>query len=77
MMFGDKIRTIVNRVTKEYEPEAIIVFGSVARGEATEESDLGIAIIMDSDLSEHERNVRMRVCIGPIGMAADLLVFTP
>ena len=32
---------------------------------------------MDSDLSEHERNVKVRVCIGPIGMAMDLLVFTP
>ena len=77
MIFDDKIRMIVGRVTEEYEPEAIIVFGSAARGEATEDSDLDIAIIMDSDLPEHERNVKMRACIGPIGMAMDLLVFTP
>ena len=73
MIFDDKIRMIVGRVTEEYDPEAIIVFGSAARGEATEDSDLDIAIIMDSDLPEHERNVKMRACI----MAMDLLVFTP
>ena len=77
MMFEDKIRMIVDRVTKHYDPKAIIVFGSVARGDSTEDSDLDIAIIMDSDLSEHERNVKVRVCIGSIGMAMDLLVFTP
>lgn len=32
---------------------------------------------MESDLSEHERNVKVRVCIGPISMLMDLLVFTP
>ncbi len=77
MMFEDKIKMIVDRVTGKYEPKAIIVFGSVARGDCTEDSDLDIAIIMDSDLSEHERNVMVRVCIGSIGMAMDLLVFTP
>lgn len=77
MMFEDKIELIVDRVTEKYDPKAIIVFGSVARGDSTEDSDLDIAIIMDSDLSEHERNVMLRVCIGSIGMAMDLLVFTP
>ena len=77
MMFEDKIKMIVQRVTASYEPKAIIVFGSVAKGDSSEESDLDIAIIMDSDLSEHERNVRIRVCIGAIGMPLDLLVFTP
>ncbi len=77
MMFEDKIKTIVQRVTESYDPKAIIVFGSVAKGNSSEDSDLDIAIIMDSNLSEHERNVKIRVCIGAIGMPLDLLVFTP
>ena len=77
MMFEDKIKLIVDRVTENYDPKAIIVFGSVAKGNSTENSDLDIAIIMDSDLTEHERNVEVRVCIGSIGIAMDLLVFTP
>ena len=77
MMFEDKINTIVERITSKYNPKAIIVFGSVAKGTSTEDSDLDIAVILESDLSEHERNVDVRVCIGPIGMAMDLMVFTP
>ena len=77
MMFEDKIRLIVDRVTSDYDPKAIIVFGSVAKGCPTEDSDLDIAVIMDSERSIHERNVRVRKTIGPIGMAMDLLVFTP
>ncbi len=77
MMFEDKINTIVERITSKYDPKAIIVFGSVAKGTSTEDSDLDIAVILDSDLSEHDRNVDVRVCIGPIGMAMDLMVFTP
>lgn len=77
MMFEDKINTIVERITSKYDPKAIIVFGSVAKGTSTEDSDLDIAVILESDLSEHERNVDVRVCIGPIGMAMDLMVFTP
>ena len=76
-MFEDKIEMVVSRVTEHFDPKAIIVFGSVAKGDSTDDSDLDIAIIMDSDLSQHERNVKVRVCIGYIGMAMDLLVFTP
>lgn len=77
MMFEDKINAIVERITSKYNPKAIIVFGSVAKGTSTEDSDLDIAVILESDLSEHERNVDVRVCIGPIGIAMDLMVFTP
>lgn len=76
-MFEDKIRLIVERITDKYDPKAIIVFGSVAKGTSDEDSDLDIAVIMDSELSEHERNVVVRTCVGPIGMAVDILVFTP
>ena len=77
MMFQDKIDTVIERITSKYDPKAIIVFGSVAESTSTEDSDLDIAVILESDLSEHDRNVDVRVCIGPIGVALDLLVFTP
>ncbi len=77
MMFEDKINTIIEKIVGRYDPKAIIVFGSVAKGTSTEDSDLDVAVILESNLSEHERNTEIRVCIGPIGVAMDLLVFTP
>ena len=35
MMFEDKVKTIVVRVTEKFDPKAIIVFGSVARGDSS------------------------------------------
>lgn len=33
-MFEDKINMIIDRVTEQYDPKAIIVFGSVAKGDS-------------------------------------------
>ena|SRR3989344_5326623 len=40
-----EIKTIVDQLVTHYKPEKIILFGSGARGEATDESDLDLLII--------------------------------
>ena len=77
LMFEDKVDALVERVTKDFDPKAIIIFGSVAKGTATEDSDLDVAVIMDTDLSWTQRVVAIRRALGRFGMALDLLVFTP
>lgn len=41
----DRIKAIGERLRKEYNAQAIILFGSYARGEATEHSDVDILVI--------------------------------
>jgi len=41
----DRIKTISQRLKKEYKAERVILFGSYAKGKATEESDIDILII--------------------------------
>jgi predicted nucleotidyltransferase len=53
------------------------VFGSVARGEAGPESDLDILIIMDSDLPRHKRSVPFYQALSGLGIAKDIVVYTP
>ena len=76
-MFEDKVDALVEKVTRDFDPKAIIIFGSVAKGTATEDSDLDVAVIMDTDLSWTQRVVAVRRALGRFGMAVDLLVFTP
>jgi predicted nucleotidyltransferase len=41
----DRIRAISERLKEEYNAEEVILFGSYARGEATEDSDVDLFII--------------------------------
>jgi len=41
----ERLRNISERLKKEYNAEKVILFGSYARGEATEDSDVDILVI--------------------------------
>jgi len=53
------INHIVQKIVQEIEPEKIILFGSYARGDFNQNSDLDLFIIKDS--TESSRIVRRRV----------------
>ncbi len=59
-----------------YEPEKIILFGSMARGDADEYSDIDLIVIKDTK----QRFVRRLVEItefSPLDVGVDVLVYTP
>jgi len=41
------INEIVDRISKEYKPKKVILFGSYAHGEPTEDSDIDILIVTE------------------------------
>ncbi len=41
----NKVEQYVNAVKKEYSPFAVVLFGSYAKGEANDDSDIDIAIV--------------------------------
>jgi len=71
----NRIDKIVEKL-KEYEPEKIILFGSAARGEADEYSDLDFLIIKETNL----RFLRRLIEVGKIlkeFSKVDVFVYTP
>jgi predicted nucleotidyltransferase len=52
----------------------IIVFGSCARGEITEDSDLDVLVVEPNVTSRHEEMVRLRKVLRSLGIPADVLV---
>jgi len=54
------IDKMVRRLVAEYQPERIILFGSMAYGEPDEDSDIDLLIIKDTHEPPLERRVRVR-----------------
>jgi predicted nucleotidyltransferase len=52
----------------------IIVFGSCARGEITEDSDLDVLVVEPTVASPHDEIVRLNDVLRPLGMSVDVLV---
>jgi len=44
------IGKIVKEIKTRYQPQKIILFGSYGRGETTEDSDIDLFLIMESNL---------------------------
>lgn len=72
-----QIDKYANRIGRDFHPERVVLFGSYARGNATEDSDVDILVVMDHDKT---RNVEQAIAIrlaadAPFPM--DLLVKRP
>ena len=58
---ADRLAAAVDAVAERYDPDQIILFGSAARGEMTEGSDIDLLVINDHGHAEAVRRERMRV----------------
>ncbi len=70
----------IDRIVKDlmaYEPEKIILFGSAARGDTDEYSDIDLIVIKKSDKRFVERLVEVMGYLPQDLRGADVLVYTP
>ena len=70
-----KVTQLVSALRK-YDPDRIIIFGSHARGEADEHSDLDIVIIKETKERFLDRLKAVYELVQPT-FALDVLVYTP
>jgi len=49
------------RVKQKFDISSVIIFGSVARGEAEEDSDLDVLVVTKNQLTHRERHVIYRI----------------
>jgi len=76
-MFENEIAEIKDIIVSAYNPKAIILFGSVARNEVDENSDIDLLVIMDSNLDDINRTAEVRSTIGWMDVPIDIIVKTP
>jgi len=77
MIMQEQIDGITKKIVEYFQPKKIILFGSYAYGTPTEESDLDLLIIKESDLPTRLQNRRVRKLLAGSGIPVDVLVKTP
>jgi len=70
------IQDAVRQIIWQFQPERIILFGSYAYGQPSQESDVDLLVVMDTSLKETEQAVRICQAID-YHFGLDLIVRTP
>ena len=71
-----QIRDFSRRIAEEFKPERIILFGSYAWGEPTEDSDVDLLVVLPHRGFSARKSAEIRLRLRP-RFALDLLVRTP
>ena len=71
MVDRQTIDKAVNELIAVAKPERIILFGSYARNEATDDSDIDLLVIMPDIESTRKEMVRLRRCLAALDIPID------
>ena len=74
MLTMSQINEAVSKLIAAVHPKKVILFGSYARGEATEHSDLDLMVI-DPDMDLNRAEIEGRRAIGWMGVGVDILAY--
>ncbi len=77
MITKQKTAEITNKIVELENPQKIILFGSYAKNTATQNSDLDLLVIKDTDKPSHKRGIDTRWYLGSLPFQTDLLIKTP
>ena len=69
-------QTMLALVAAAQAPRQLILFGSYARGEAKEGSDLDLLLVEDESADIAEETVRLQRVLGRLPVEVDLLVYS-
>ena len=73
----DILVEITRRITTRFDPERVILFGSLARGTANENSDADLLIVMPVAGSKRRQALDIDLALEGIPIPTDVIVVTP
>ncbi len=77
MVAFNEIEKVARRIGEHTQAQAVVLFGSHARGQAGADSDVDLLVIAESDLPRHKRSRQLHLLFKPYPFAMDILVYTP
>lgn len=77
MITKEQIEQIVETIVQSVHPDKVILFGSYANGNPSEDSDLDLLVIKDMPQKRVQRGREIRKHLRGMAIPIDLLVYTP
>lgn len=71
------ISEMIDRLVREFDPLKIVLFGSHARGDANEHSDVDLLVVLSEVSERRQEVVDMRVALADLPLPKDVIVTTP
>lgn len=76
-VIDDVLSIMTDRIVQGFQPERIILFGSHARGDANEGSDVDLLVVMPDGTDRRQTAIAIGQVLGGLGVAKDVVVTTP
>lgn len=73
----DTVEEICQRLVKTLDPQSVILFGSRARGDADDSSDVDLLIVQETTERPIDRRIAAEKAVADRGLPLDLFVYTP
>ena len=70
------LNEVVRRVLTVARPDRIILFGSAATGQMTEDSDIDLLVVEPQPADTRDRSVRIRRALGDVEYPVDVIVMS-
>jgi predicted nucleotidyltransferase len=77
MISESQIRQVAIQLGDAAKASQVILFGSYARGQATDRSDVDLLVVAETDLPRHKRAVELYKQFHPYPFGMDIVVYTP
>ena len=71
------ISTMVDRIVEGFQPSRLVLFGSHARGTATDTSDVDLLVILPKVSDKRDTAIEIRRALGDLPVCKDIVVATP
>jgi predicted nucleotidyltransferase len=73
-MTGNVLRNIIDRIAEQFHPRRVILFGSHAAGQSTDQSDVDLLIVCDDSSETRDQAIAIRRSLGDFPVALDIIV---
>lgn len=77
MTTEDFIPVITERILREFAPQKIILFGSLAKGSGGEDSDIDLLVIFPVVSDQRGMSIEIRKRLSDLPVSKDIFVATP